>query len=121
MSKQLEVFMPYLDAMIRDNNLDVTEGQMKGVELLIENAVTSDQAGDVERMLHLAPGSAELYTQLLVFITEEGSNNDSVVDSSTDDADKYINMWNAFATILSLSAPDVGAKFSIVPIEEDVE
>lgn len=122
MSKQLDVFMPYFDAMVRDQNLDVTDGQMKGVELLIENQVTSDQAGEVERMLHLAAGSAELYTRLLMFIARDGEgNNTTSGDYSTEQQEEYANLWNAMVTILSMSAPTVGAKFNIVPVEEDVE
>lgn len=120
MSNQLDVFLPYFESMVKDSGLAVTPEQQRGVELLLENMVTSDQADQVESMLHLAPGSASLYVDLLLYIERMGDTGKAesytgVVDE--DDGVQYANLWNALATILSMSAPAAGAKFEIVPLD----
>lgn len=73
MSNQLDAFMPYFKAMVEERGIDVTEGQEKGVRLLLENAVTSDKASDVCDMLHLEEGSAELYIDTIKYCLMRGS------------------------------------------------
>lgn len=119
MGNQLDVFLPYFENMVKDRGLTVTPEQQRGVELLLENMVTSDQAAQVETMLHLEPGSASMYVDLLLYI--ENLGNDA--EAGTEPADlgdtdaQYANLWNALATILSMSAPTSGAKFEIVPLD----
>lgn len=119
MGNQLDVFIPYFENMVKDRGLTVTPEQQRGVELLLENMVTSDQAAQVETMLHLAPGSASMYIDLLLYIESLGNNSEDVVPSSDaeDTEVQYTNLWNALATILSMSAPTSGAKFEIVPLD----
>lgn len=120
MSNQLDVFLPYFEGMVKDRGLTVTPEQQRGVELLLENMVTSDQAAQVEVMLHLAPGSASLYVDLLLYIErlgDTGKEESYTGEGLEDDGVQYTNLWNALATILSMSVPTTGAKFEIVPID----
>ena len=121
MGNQLDVFLPYFERMVNERGLTVTPEQQRGVELLLGNMVTSDQAAQVETMLHLAPGSASMYIDLLLYIESLGNNPEDgeAIAEEEDTEIQYTNLWNALATILSMSAPTSGAKFEIVP--RDVE
>lgn len=86
MSNQLETFMPYFKAMVKELGIDVTKEQEKGVILLMENMVTADQAVDVCNMLHLDPGAADLYISTLEYCVDKGvgaQNADDVGGSAT--------------------------------------
>ena len=119
MGNQLDVFLPYFESMVKDRGLTVTPEQQRGVELLLENMVTSDQAAQVETMLHLAPGSSSMYVDLLLYIESLGNNSVEGTEPIElgDTGAQYANLWNALATILSMSAPTSGAKFEIVPLD----
>jgi hypothetical protein len=122
MNKSVEVFMPYFKQMVDGLNLDVTPEQERGVRILVENAVTSDQAQGAEDILHLANGSADLYIALLQHIAGRDTQDNEEVDdeiSAGDGSYRYANLWNALATILSMSVPEKGAKFDIISIEEE--
>lgn len=118
MSNQIDTFWPHFLEMVEKKGVAVTPELERGVKILLENTVTSDNAEMVEQGLNLAPGSATLYTALLEYLSSSDEEDEVSEEDFTEAQIRYADLWNAQATILSMSTPSVGAKFVIVPTEE---